>query len=241
MKLRGSYHTHSRYSHDGVFTLEELKRSFREKGYDFVIMTEHAEDLTTDSYETFYKECETLSDDSFLFIPGLEVPYEGRVHVGCFPSASTYDRVPLYHEGITYMRNHGAISIFHHPSKQGYYMNETFRTLLDGIEIWNSRYEGRWAPSMRTMQFARQHFLGTLFFGGLDLHKTTQFGGPAITLDVSAFTIEFIIDALKKNKFALQGKYFTYTKAREGTMFHILWYSLLRIIYVSIGRVRDKI
>jgi hypothetical protein len=235
MIIRGIYHAHSRYSHDGHMSFAELRAAFVARGYDFVIMTEHAEDLTPESYRSFYESCVRESDTSFLFVPGLEVPYEGKVHVGCFPGAPSYDVVPLYEAGIRAMKAHGAIAIYHHPSKQRYFMDAQFREILDGIEIWNSRYEGWGAPSRRTMAFMEEYFPNALHFCGLDVHKVQQLTGPHLRLEVSSRTPEGIAAAIRTHKFALVGPLYTYRGYSAHHGMHLFWYYVVRSLY-EIGR-----
>lgn len=241
MIARGIYHTHSTYSHDGTFTLPELKKLLMDRGYQFAIMTEHAEDLNPGSYQLFYEECIRLSDASFLFIPGLEVPYEGKVHVGCFPSAAQYDVVPLYREGISAMRDRGATTIYHHPSKQQYYMNDDFRSLLDGVEVWNSRYEGNVIPSKKTVAFVNTFFKREgLLMGGLDLHTKSQWGGPTLIISVDALTVENIHTMIKNGAYEISGRFFTYgRKNLFGLRSCAYW--LLRTLYDAIKRLRDRV
>lgn len=240
MIIRGIYHAHSRYSLDGTYTLSELRRMFVERGFQFVIMTEHAEDLTPETYQAFYAECHKLSDAKFLFVPGLEVPYEGKVHVGCFPSGPTYAQVPLYGEGISAMRAHGATTIYHHPSKQKYFMDDTFFSLLDGVEVWNSRYEGVYAPSRRTLAFARKHFAHLLHVGGLDLHRSSQFGGPCLEMDVPELTTAHVHEALKKDAFNNVGRFYSYKKSDAQRLLRTLHYMCVRGIYELGRRIRNS-
>ncbi len=241
MIVRGVYHAHSRFSGDGHFLLSELKEEFKKRGLRFVIMTEHAEDLTPERYRAFYSECAAQSDETFLFIPGLEVPFEGKIHVGCFPAAPAYDAVPLFAPGIAAMREHGAITIFHHPSKQSYFMTPDFRRLLDGVEVWNSRYEGVCAPSRRTIEFAKEHFKDNLFLGGLDLHREQQFGGPCLEVRVESPTVGEITDAIRCGNFALAGRFYRFDKKTFLRPSNRVWYLLVRYCYEVLRYLRNAV
>jgi len=239
MIVRGIYHTHSTYSHDGTFTLFELKKLLIDRGCQFAIMTEHAEDLTPESYRSFYNDCKSLSDASFVFVPGLEVPYEGKVHVGCFPSAESYDVVPLYREGIVGMREVGATTIYHHPSKQQYYMHDDFRALLDGVEVWNSRYEGNVVPSKRTTTFVNTFFKNnSILIGGLDLHTKSQWGGPTLVVLVDALTVENIHTMIKTGRYVISGRFSTFGRKNLKSL-HFCAYWVLRTLYDTIKKLRD--
>ena len=45
MRAKGALHIHSQLSHDGTLTIAELASWYRGKGYQFLAMGEHAEDL----------------------------------------------------------------------------------------------------------------------------------------------------------------------------------------------------
>jgi predicted metal-dependent phosphoesterase TrpH len=78
--LKGAIHIHSTYS-DGEFTLGELRRVLLAAGCSFVCMTDHAEFFDYEKLEAYTRECESLSDDRFRFVAGLEYACDGRMHV----------------------------------------------------------------------------------------------------------------------------------------------------------------
>jgi len=45
VRVKGALHIHSQLSHDGTMTIAELASWYRGKGYQFLAMGEHAEDL----------------------------------------------------------------------------------------------------------------------------------------------------------------------------------------------------
>src|SRR5258708_1536120 len=78
--LKGVTHFHSTYS-DGEFTLEELREIFTKSGFQFVCMTDHAEWFDREKVRAYIDECESLSDEEFRFIAGLEYECEQRMHI----------------------------------------------------------------------------------------------------------------------------------------------------------------
>ena len=71
--LRGITHAHSRYSFDGKLELGQLHDLLSQRGYDFVFMSEHIEELTPDSMARFVSECATLSVKGCVMVPGIEI------------------------------------------------------------------------------------------------------------------------------------------------------------------------
>ena len=78
--LKGAIHIHSTYS-DGELTLAELRDVMIASGCGFVCMTDHAEFSDDAKLDAYVRECESLSDDQFRFIPGLEFTCDNRMHV----------------------------------------------------------------------------------------------------------------------------------------------------------------
>src|SRR6185369_17804086 len=87
--LKAAIHCHSTYS-DGEFTLPELRELFTRDGYDVVCMTDHAEAFDTDKLKSYAAECDSLSDDRFRFVAGLEFECERRMHVLGYGITSLY-------------------------------------------------------------------------------------------------------------------------------------------------------
>src|SRR6185295_5113966 len=78
--LKAAIHCHSTYS-DGEFTLPELRELFTRAGCQVVCMTDHAESFDTDKLKAYRDECESLSDERFRFVAGLEFECERRMHI----------------------------------------------------------------------------------------------------------------------------------------------------------------
>lgn len=235
--LKGIYHAHSTYSSDGKIPLAELKKLLMESGFRFVVMTEHAEDMTPDSLKRYYDECLALSDDQFVCIPGLEIPYKGKIHVGCFPIVPMPE-VPMYREGIQRSHQHAAYTVIHHPSKEGYFIDEVLPLIIDGVEIWNSRYEGSIAPSMRTVGFGRRWYPHALPFGGLDIHNRNQLRGPHLVVDVHACTMEAIMSAIRSREVRVSGSVYSYTVQNYLSVRHVLYRGVLRTLYVCARKLK---
>ena len=173
--LKGIIHAHSTYS-DGEFTLAELRALLIGAGCRFACMTDHAEFFDEARLRAYVAECETLSDDQFRFVAGLEYECERRMHVlgyGVTTLAGTEDPQAV----IAHIERAGGISVIAHPMDSMFEWIETFAQLPHGIETWNSKYDGQYAP--RPATFRLLHRLQTRApamraFYGQDLHWKTQ-------------------------------------------------------------------
>jgi hypothetical protein len=173
---KGAMHVHSTYS-DGEFTLAELRALFLSEGCAFVCMTDHAEYFDERSIPQYLAECESLSDEKFFFVPGLEYRCERDMHIlGYGATQLTKTKDPQ--EVIRHIDSQRAVSVIAHPKNEFFPWIESFKTLPQGIETWNSKYDGRYAPRSGTfalLQRLQQRSPGMHAFYGLDLHWKEQF------------------------------------------------------------------
>jgi hypothetical protein len=176
--LKGAIHIHSTYS-DGEFTLAELREVYLAAACEFVCMTDHAEAFDAAKLRAYMDECGALSDARFRFIAGLEYTCERRMHVLGLGVTSPADSTDPQ-EVIRHIRRQGGVSVIAHPMDSAFDWIESFDELPDGIEVWNSKYDGRYAPRPATFRL-----LGRLqrrrpqvrAFYGQDLHWKKQHRG----------------------------------------------------------------
>jgi len=201
--LKGAMHVHSTYS-DGEFTLRELREVFLAQGCAFACMTDHAEYFNEDSIQRYVEECRSLSDPAFQFVPGLEYRCERNMHILGYcaiklSSATEPERI------IDHIREQGVVSVIAHPKDDFFPWIETFTTLPDGIETWNSKYDGRYAPRPGTFQLLgrlQKRDPGMHAFYGQDLHWKKQYRGLWVHLEATSASPDSILAALASGKFS---------------------------------------
>jgi PHP domain-containing protein len=203
--LKGALHVHSTYS-DGEFTLRELRDAFRSDGCSFVCMTDHAEFFDQQSIQRYFSECESLSDDSFRFVQGLEYRCEREMHIlGYGASKLTQSTDPQ--EVIRHIDSQGALSVIAHPKNDFFEWIESFNTLPLGIETWNTKYDGRYAPRPETFALLlrlKQRAPQMRAFYGQDLHWQNQFRGIFVTLDCDSLDPVGILSALAAGRYSAE-------------------------------------
>lgn len=201
MNISGVCHIHSRYSYDAKLSLAELRDAFVSRGISFALMTEHTDHLTEEAARQFREECVQYSDDTFMFIPGFEVPYLGT-HVLVVGARA-------YHEGestmklLTRWHGEGALLVVAHPHRNRYRMDDFLRRHVDGVEIWNSQYDGIHAPRASAWHMA-QDISGAHAYGSLDLHRIGHINGPRLVVQAGALTTQDIVGALRAGAFTIQ-------------------------------------
>jgi len=200
--LKGALHAHSTYS-DGEFTLEELRKIFIAEGCCFLCVTDHAEYFDQASIQRYVAECESLSDHSFRFVPGLEYRCIGDMHIlGYGATKLTESTDP--EEVIRHIGSQGAIAVIAHPKNAFFPWIEAFQTLPLGIEVWNTKYDGRYAPRPGTfelLQRLKESFPEMRAFYGQDLHWKHQYRGLHLVLDCDSQQTDAIRIALAKGKY----------------------------------------
>jgi len=140
-------------------------------------MTDHAESFDAGKLAKYMDECQRLSDPGFCFVPGLEFACDQQMHIlgyGATRLAQTKDP----HQVIRHIEEQSAISVIAHPKAEHFPWIESFEVLPRGIEAWNSKYDGRYAPRPETfalLQRLRSRVPQTLAFYGQDLHWKKQF------------------------------------------------------------------
>lgn len=200
--LKGAIHVHSTYS-DGEFTLTELREVYSSLGCRFVCMTDHAEAFDADKLARYTSECEALSDERFRFVAGLEFNCDQRMHVLGFGVTQRVDATDPQ-AVIRHIKGEGGVAVIAHPMDSAFEWIETFDELPDGIETWNSKYDGRIAPRPQTFAL-----LGRLqrreprmrAFYGQDLHWRRQHRGLLNELAITAAARDDVLNALARGDY----------------------------------------
>lgn len=199
---RGAIHIHSTYS-DGEFTLRELREIFASCGCDFVCITDHAEAFDKPKLEAYVQECQSLSDETFSFVPGLEYECQDRMHILGYGMTSLADsRDPQ--RVIQQIEQQGGVSVIAHPRVTSFPQIQAFGVLPTGIECWNSKYDSRYAPRLETfglLNFLQVRKPSLLAFYGQDLHWKKQYRGLLTMFSKSIYTRKALLEALSAGEY----------------------------------------
>jgi hypothetical protein len=166
-------------------------------------MTDHAESFDEGTLVKYMDECRGLSDSGFCFVPGLEFACEQQMHVLGY-GATRLARTKNPHQIIQHIEEQSAISVIAHPKTEHFPWIETFEVLPRGIEAWNSKYDGRYAPRPETfalLQRLRARVPQTLAFYGQDLHWKEQFHRLFVRVNSDRIDPEEILLALSRGTY----------------------------------------
>jgi hypothetical protein len=200
--IKGAIHVHSTYS-DGEFTLAQLRDIYRTEDCAFVCMNDHAEYFDENLLNAYRRECEALSDATFCIIAGLEYRCERNMHITAY-GHSGLTAITDPEAAIRYIAEQGAIAVIAHPKDEFFPWIESFQTLPHGIETWNTKYDGRYAPRPGTfalLQKLKQRSPATLAFYGQDLHWKKQYRGLFLELEIDSGEPQAILAGIASGKF----------------------------------------
>lgn len=200
---RAACHVHSDWSYDGRWTLRALAGSFRKRGYNLVLTTEHDKGFTEERRLRHRTACAEASDEHVCLIPGIEYSdAQNQVHV------LVWGDVPFLGEGLPTSKlleeveKAKGVAVLAHPTRKAAWklFDPKWAESLVGIELWNRKTDG-WAPSRAARKLIEMTQLPSYF--GLDFHDTNQFFPCAMRLCLNGPATELsVIAALKDRRVA---------------------------------------
>jgi len=169
--LVGPTHSHSTISFDGKVELDALQQFYSERGNDFCLMSEHIEGLNTDAIEQMLARYRALPERRCLMIPGIEID---DLHILIYgverahPFQSYEDLAAKYYED-------GAFIVVSHPAKIHGPLPDVIHPWIRGVEVWNSRHDGRHNPRDKSVELWRELHRAdprVVPLGAMDFHST---------------------------------------------------------------------
>lgn len=200
-KFRGLIHIHTTYSYDGTLSLPDVVNLVKNKQYNFIILTEHAEDFDDKKMQTVVNECKEASDDAFLVIPGLEFNINGIHILGIGIEYYIHETEPA--ELIRKIHENNGLAILAHTVD---YKNIPYAKVkdVDLIEIWNPRYGERLAPSIASIKVLNEFRTMKKTYcatGGLDLHTIKDIVPLYQRVFSDRLTQRDILNSLKRGEY----------------------------------------
>ena len=206
--LKGVLHVHSVFS-DCEESLERLIEIFGQAGMHFAAVSDHAEVFDSWRMEQYVRLCESLSSARFLVIPGLEFAlHGGDIHILGYGITRRL-RFTSMEELVDGIHQAGGIAVLAHPPSGSSNLIGPIKAKLDGIEVWNGRYDGVHAPRAESFQLLRRIRavnIKTAAYCGIDLHKRGQAHRPVyVEVEAEQLQRDAIIGALGAGRFTVRG------------------------------------
>jgi predicted metal-dependent phosphoesterase TrpH len=241
--LKGIIHVHSNYSYDGRNSVQEIVQFAKNQGYSFLGMSEHSDTLNEEKMAQYVQECHLVSDPDCLVIPGIEFSCEGNLHlVGLGVHHYTDHKDPI--KIAQFIHKEGGIAIIAHPIRYNYRIPPQLVHLVDGIEVWNSAYDGRFIPNDRSLELLkemRRENKSLRAFGAVDLHRITHHIQVTITLPSHELKKDVLLYALKEGNTIIDNgnRYFTLDSKYEPHWLNLIQIRLVRWTYLLAKAIRD--
>jgi hypothetical protein len=164
--LKGDLHLHSVHS-DGSYSIAESIRISKEKGLDFIALTDHN--------NASQNKSTLASDDEIILIPGVELTnYKGHANLLGHPDALVDFRIMTAEQASSVLRqaiDKGAFVSLNHPFCGDCPWEFGFDVPYDAIEVWN----GPWRPiNERAVQWWQEQLSAgkrIVAIGGSDTHR----------------------------------------------------------------------
>ena len=206
--MRGVLHVHSTFS-DGDEPLERIVQTFRDDGMDFIAVSDHAEVFDEVRMQNYVALCASLSNADFLVIPGLEFALKGgSIHVLGY-GISERVRASTIEGLVDGIHSAGGIAVLAHPPAGSINMIAPVKEKLDGIEVWNGRYDGTVSPradSFQLLRRIRQANSKAAAYCGVDLHKIGQARKPVyVEVETERLKRNDVLKALREGLFTVHG------------------------------------
>lgn len=241
MFFKGIIHVHSNYSYDGQHSLAEIARHGKERGYQFIGMSEHSDTLDQERVAEYVEECKKVSGPDLLVIPGIEFTCENNLHlvglgVRCYLDAK--DPIKVAH----FIREQNKVSFIAHPVRYGYQLPPHLAEVVDGIEVWNAGYDSRFVPndvSLKLLKEIRRNNRSILAFGGQDLHRLTDHWYVEMTVSCKELTEEAILQAFRNGNATLSNPCFRIDSKNETGWLRRTQIGAVRKTYWFMRGIRD--
>ena len=241
MELTGIMHCHSLYSYDAKMSLAEIKELCKKNGVQFVCMTEHTDELTHERAEAFVRECDALSDETFLFIPGFEVPY-GHTHILMIGERTFSGTYAATIDMLKKWTSTAPFVVLAHPVRNAFQVDDTLLEEIDALEVWNQQYEGKYVPrtrSLRLFDTLRLQKSSLVATGGIDMHRAPHFGAPLITLNATILSESDILEKLKIGAFRIHSERASLSGVLPNApaLIRLYWWQSMRsVVTIMLGK-----
>jgi len=206
--VRGIVHCHTRLSYDGEVELNDLCKLFRQRGFEFVALTEHRRGLSARDYELFVRKCHEVSDRNFVAIPGVEFRCDDDVEIAGLGVSQLLDEAGTSDRMVARIRGSGGFAVWVHPWRKKRWSGPSLD--CDAVEVLNLKLDGTLAPNLSLLRkTVRERKAGRRFHAifGVDFHDRTQPLSAWVECQVSEMTSEAIIEALREGRFVSRVPY----------------------------------
>lgn len=228
MIANGIVHCHSELSYDCRTPLEALRDLFTRQGLQFAAMTDHDRGLTPDGFRDFVGRCAALSDERFVFVPGIEVRCAGGAEIAGVGLSELPE--PGEPEAVVRrVRELGGYAIWVHPRKRAKAIGHVID--CDALEVLNGKLDGVFAPDLGLVRLVRQERARgrkTHAMFGLDMHDDLQPRCVWTQCEVPTLEPGAIVESFRRGRFVNRTRWGTVASSGEVGLSDLVRLSSLR-------------
>jgi hypothetical protein len=220
-------------------TVAELARFYAARGFNFIAIGEHSQDMNGDKVRALVEQSAAVSKRDFLIVPGIEytcnVPGMHILGVGSLGLAP--DAEPL--TAVRVIRESDGFAVLAHPRRLEWQCPPELVRCIDAVEVWNVAYDGKFLPSVQApaaFQRMSEANPDLLAIASHDLHREPAFYDVAIEMEVQVLTRAAVLANLRLGAYLIHSRYFS-----SGPQFEISWAKtvLLRMFSSQLSYLRQ--
>lgn len=202
---RGIVHVHTSLSGDGLLSVDVIARMCRSRGLAFACLADHAEDADEEHLGALVRECEELSGDDFVLIPGLEHRFQGGVHILAL-GQQRLARFGSQMDMFSALAGECVLVAAH--CVNGCDLPPRLLEMLSAVEIWNVGRDTRFLPRSGYFAAYRQWALAypdLHAIGGLDMHAGSEWGCEVVLDRECEMSPDAVLGRLRAGEFLTRG------------------------------------
>jgi predicted metal-dependent phosphoesterase TrpH len=241
VRYKGALHIHSTLSHDGTLSIPDLARWYRHRGYHFVAIGEHSQDLDNEKLQALCEACGAQSNENFCVIPGVEFSCREGIHIfglGAVGLTSEVDPVAV----TAKIHSLNGVAILAHPKRMKWTCSREILLALDGVEIWNVAYDGKYLPSFhapRAFRGMREVNPRLLAVAGHDFHRKASFYDVGTEVEAGKLSAATIVEAIRDGRYSIRSRFFRADSRAQLSCAKSVWISLLSWQLMRVRQARD--
>jgi hypothetical protein len=201
-------HAHTTYSGDGELTPQELADVAARRGFQAVLLSDHFEDLTAQSFARLVGDCRAIT--SCLMVPGYERSWRGY-HVLALGVDTWFDD-PTPESWAANVRAAGGLTTMAHPGRYRHEIPNDILAICEAIEVWNSKagYDGAVGPNPRAYKLlggTRRPLCGQ------DLHGVRHASMVALDAQASSADRASILETIRQGRYRMTNGFYAFDGA----------------------------
>jgi hypothetical protein len=192
-------------------SLAAVAEFYRTRGYHFVAIGEHSQDLDAIAVERLVSQCASFSDADFCMIPGIEFTCTPTalhiLGVGVVQLTPEVDPARV----AQHIRLNDGFGVLAHPSRLGWAFSSELWDTVHAVEVWNVGYDGKYLPrkdALACFHEIRTRHPHLMAIGSHDLHQPGGYYDLTIEMEVEVLSHNAILERLRVGQYRVASRWF---------------------------------